>query len=300
MATIPLSCLCRFLHRAVTTTVKVATWSPMAANMMTRLAKKHHPDIIMPPAVSDDEDRMSTRLWSLVFDANDHRTLASFWADALGWRLKHSEGYSSVTLGAGFLPRVEFVPVAEPKTSKNRIHLDLACDSREERDETVETLIGMGARHIDIGQPASAEHVVLADPEGNEFCVCPGTRRFVESFPIYAIAYDALDATSLGRFWSAASGWPIVREFRQMVVLRSPNDAGPLITVSGPPERGALKPTKNRLHLDVAPFTVDDHTAEIERLLSLGARHVDIGQGDTSWAVLCDPEDNEFCVLTPR
>ncbi|MGH2759909.1 MAG: VOC family protein [Actinomycetota bacterium] len=243
---------------------------------------------------------MTTRLWSVVFDANDHHMLATFWAAVLDWRLEHTDEYSSVTLGEGFLPRIEFVPVPEPKTSKNRIHFDLACDSNEERDEMVKRLIGLGARHADIGQPASARHVVLADPEGNELCVCPGTTALVGSFPICAIAYDALDAASLGRFWSAATGWPIVHEGEQIVYLRSPNGTGPIITVSGPPERVAPKPVKNRVHLDVAPFSVDDHRAEVERLVSLGARPIDIGQGDTDWAVLADPEGNEFCVLTPR
>ena len=57
---------------------------------------------------------------------------------------------------------------------------------------------------------------------------------------------------------------------------------------------------KNRVHLDVAPFAVDDQAAEVEPLISLGARHLDIGQADAPWVVLADPEDNEFCVLTPR
>jgi predicted enzyme related to lactoylglutathione lyase len=240
---------------------------------------------------------MATRLWSVVFDANDHRSLASFWAEAFGWRSEHEDDYSTVTESDGFLPRLEFVPVPEPKTSKNRIHFDLSCDSHEERDQIVERLIGIGARHVDIGQPASAQHVVLADPEGNEFCVPPGN---IGSFPIYAIAYDALDAASLGRFWSAATGWPIVREAEQIVFLRSPDNTGPFITVSGPPERVAPKPVKNRIHLDVAPFTGDDHVGEVERLISLGARRIDIGQGVTPWEVLADPEGNEFCVLTPR
>lgn len=244
--------------------------------------------------------RMTARLWSVVFDANDHCTLASFWAEALGWRLKHTDEYSTVKLGEGFLPRLEFVPVPEPKTSKNRIHFDLTCDSHAERDEIVERLIRVGARHVDIGQSPDAQHVVLADPEGNEFCVSPGTTSLVGRFPICAIAYDALDAASLGRFWSAATGWPIVHEGPQIVYLRSPNGTGPIITVSGPPERVAPKPVKNRVHLDVAPFTVDDQGAEVERLVSLGARHIDIGQGDVAWVVLADPEGNEFCVLTAR
>src|SRR5213593_3944647 len=118
---------------------------------------------------------MPTRLWSVVFDANDHRELARFWGSALGWRTKHAGDYSNVAHGDGFLPRLEFVPVPEPKTSKNRIHFDLACDSEAARDEIVRRLLDVGAHHVDIGQSRTASHVVLADPEGNEFCVCPGT-----------------------------------------------------------------------------------------------------------------------------
>ena len=241
---------------------------------------------------------MATRLWSVVFDGNDHRMLASFWAHALGWRLNHRQEYSSVSRGDGFLPRIEFVPVPEPKASKNRIHFDLACGSEENRDRVVERLIGIGASHVDIGQPSTARHVVLADPEGNEFCVVPGA--VVRSEPFSYIAYDAVDAASLGRFWSAATGWAIVREDDQIVFLRSPNNTGPVITVSGPPERVAPKPVKNRVHLDVAPFAVDSQAEEVDRLISLGARRIDIGQGDVPWTVLADPEGNEFCVLTPR
>ena len=254
---------------------------------------------------------MPTRLWSVVFDANDVHGLATFWSEALGWKLKHGDGYSTVSRGGGFLPRIEFVPVPEPKTSKNRIHFDLAAEDATERDQIAQRLIGLGASNVDIGQPEDAYWTVLTDPEGNEMCISPGSRRYAGDCPIYAIAYDALDGASLGRFWQAATGWYIVREtprthdgdgkaWGPTVVLQSPNGVGPIITVSGPPERVAAKPVKNRLHLDVAPFTVDDQTAEVERLVALGARRIDIGQGEVPWVVMADPEGNEFCVLTPR
>jgi hypothetical protein len=246
---------------------------------------------------------VTTRLWSVVFDANNPHVLARFWAETLGWTVKDKDGYSAVTGGDGFLPRLEFVPVPESKASKNRIHFDLPTASKDDQRRTVERLIGLGARHIDIGQPADADHVVLADLEGNEFCVVqpvPSAAAFSGTGPIYAIAYDAADATTLGRFWSAATGWPIIYEREQIVFLRSPNSTGPVITVSGPPERVADKPVKNRLHFDIAPFPIDDRETEIERLITLGARRIDIGQGDVSWTVMGDLEGNEFCVLTPR
>jgi hypothetical protein len=60
------------------------------------------------------------------------------------------------------------------------------------------------------------------------------------------------------------------------------------------------KTVKNRLHIDLAPGPDDDHEAEVERLVGLGATRADAGQTDVRWVVLADPEGNEFCVLTPR
>jgi hypothetical protein len=56
---------------------------------------------------------------------------------------------------------------------------------------------------------------------------------------------------------------------------------------------------KNRIHLDVTPAGADQ-AEELERLLALGARRVDIGQGETPWVILADPEGNEFCLLSPH
>jgi hypothetical protein len=57
---------------------------------------------------------------------------------------------------------------------------------------------------------------------------------------------------------------------------------------------------KNRLHLDIAPPAGGSQSAEVDRLLALGATHIDIGQGDVDWVVMADPDGNEFCVLTPQ
>ncbi len=80
--------------------------------------------------------------------------------------------------------------------------------------------------------------------------------------------------------------------------IRAPDLTGPMITWGGPPLNPKLG--KNRLHLDIAPLADGDQHAEVDRLVSLGARRIDIGQGDVDWVVMADPDDNEFCVLTPR
>jgi predicted enzyme related to lactoylglutathione lyase len=113
------------------------------------------------------------------------------------------------------------------------------------------------------------------------------------------IAYlvvDATDAERLATFWADALGWQIVR--RGSYWLTIGHDDGPLEinfrTVPDPPNR-----EKNRLHLDIKPVR-RSQADELDRLLALGARQVDVGQRpDASWFVLVDPEGNEFCLCVP-
>ena len=199
------------------------------------------------------------------------------------------------TDGTRFL--FEFAPVPEPKTAKNRIHLDLVSESPEHQSEMVDRLIALGARRVDIGQSSDVDHVVLADPEGNEFCVVLRGDFLATTDLLGAIVFEPADPI-VGRFWSEATGWPIVYDQDGDTAIREPDGRGPFVTF-GPPS-GAAKTGKNRLHLGIAPPIDGDQDAEVERLIALGARRIDIGQGDVSWVVLADPEGNELCVLTPR
>ncbi len=111
---------------------------------------------------------MVSTVKSVVIDANDVAALAGFWCEVLGHRV--------VGVGDGEIriapspedPGLLFVPVPEVKVSKNRLHLDLVSD---DRDAEVKRLIDLGATPADVGQPGDVTWVVLADPEGNEFCV---------------------------------------------------------------------------------------------------------------------------------
>ena len=105
------------------------------------------------------------------------------------------------------------------------------------------------------------------------------------------ICVDATDIHALGQWWSQALGWPTEGSEDGDVVLRAPDGSGPDWLFVVVPEG---KVVKNRIHFD---FTPDDQQAEVERLIGLGARKVDIGQGEQTWVVLADPEGNEFCVL---
>ena len=116
---------------------------------------------------------MPTRLVNFSTDAASSPVLARFWADLLGWRISF-EADDEVDVCAptddGFAMDLVFVPVPEPKTMKNRTHLDLASTSTEHQAEIVRRAESLGARRIDIGQ-GDVPWIVLADPEGNEFCV---------------------------------------------------------------------------------------------------------------------------------
>jgi len=108
------------------------------------------------------------------------------------------------------------------------------------------------------------------------------------------VVVDAAQPAVLGRWWANALGWVVTFEADDEYEIRSaPNQLPGLVFVPA----GDSKVTKNRLHLDFRP---DNQTAEVDRLLGLGAHRVDVGQGDQPWVVLADPEGNEFCVLAPR
>ena len=108
------------------------------------------------------------------------------------------------------------------------------------------------------------------------------------------ICIDAHDATALGEWWAGVLGWPHDIDEDGDVRLHPPPGQGPpWIFIAVPDD----KVVKNRIHLD---FKGEDQQAEVDRVIRLGARHVDIGQtGDESWVVLADPEGNEFCILAP-
>jgi predicted enzyme related to lactoylglutathione lyase len=215
----------------------------------------------------------------------------------LGWEIgdqTHDEIVMVPTDGTSFT--LVFVRVPDSKNSKNPIHLDLVSESVEDQRHIVDRLIGLGAQHVDIGQGADTDHVVLADPEGNEFCVVLRGEFLADTGFLGSVVFEpAYPAT--GHFWGHAIGWPVVYDQDGDVAIRAPDGRGPFITF-GPP--GVAKTGKNRLHFDLALEAGDDHASEVDRLIKLGARHVDIGQGNVPWTVLADPDGNEFCVLSPQ
>jgi Glyoxalase-like domain len=125
------------------------------------------------------------------------------------------------------------------------------------------------------------------------------TSKFTE------LAIDCADPNRLARFWCSVLAYEVQDEDDGIVTIGSPmvpegkhhlGPVPPTLTFAHVPE---AKTVKNRLHLDLNP-TDSEQDQEVRRLLELGARHADVGQGAVSWVVLADPEGNEFCVLADR
>lgn len=247
---------------------------------------------------------MATRFTTICVDAADPHRLADFWSRAIGWESRPDllETDRAAALAPpdeqpGGLFFIAFLPVADPESGAHRVHLDLATGSMDEHDALVARSLAAGGRHLDIGQGDDVPWTVLADPEGNPFCVMHPRQRYEGSGAIGAIPMDAGDPHVLAAFWVAASGWEVAGRSDDTVTLRSPDGRGPLLELC---RWDTAKTVKNRIHLDVSPFPDDDQGEEVERLIALGARRLDIGQVDVSWTVLADPDGNELCVLTPR
>jgi hypothetical protein len=120
---------------------------------------------------------MGSRWYQLVVDARDPAELGRWWVEVLGYSLLY-ESADEVIIGsaADRYPGIVFVPVPDRKQGKNRLHIDLDPD---EYDAEVARLLGLGASRVDIGQ-GEMPWTVLADPEGNEFCVLRPHRSLID------------------------------------------------------------------------------------------------------------------------
>jgi len=124
---------------------------------------------------------MTTTILNVTFDCTDAGRIARFWAEATGWPLQRQDsvpGHEEYSVGPPAdshqgRPRLYFVTVPEPKTAKNRVHLDLLPAGGGSQQDEIARLVKLGAT-VAGSQVAGAGWVVMADPEGNEFCLEPG------------------------------------------------------------------------------------------------------------------------------
>jgi catechol 2,3-dioxygenase-like lactoylglutathione lyase family enzyme/predicted enzyme related to lactoylglutathione lyase len=214
----------------------------------------------------------------LCFDATDMAVAADFWAPVLGLAAERHPRRSTVTrLGSERPEETTWVnEVPEPKTVKNRVHLDLVRPD-------VDTLVAAGAAVLHEPSPGWEWHV-LADPEGNEFCVfAPAPDEPT------ALVADAVDEEASAAWWADVLGATLSpgpeghpRWLRDVPGL--PYDVWKFV---GVPD---VKTVKNRWHWDVV---CDD----LDALVRKGATLLRGPDDDISWHVLADPEGNEFCAM---
>lgn len=234
---------------------------------------------------------MPLRLVAVTYDARDPEQLAAFWGGVLGRTAKTGRGPERGVLLPGDDRQVGLRFVAGPAAppGERDLHLHLTSDGAEGQDEVVQRVLDLGGRHLDVGQLPEERHVVLADPEGNALCVIPPDSTFLAGCgPLGEVACDG--SPEVGRFWSAALGWPLVWDQDGETAIQSPA-GGTKLAWGGPPYEP--KRGRNPQRFDL---TADDLDAAVSELLALGA--TELGRAGAGEVVeLADPDGNELRVL---
>ena len=128
---------------------------------------------------------MALKWYTVVIDCRDPQAQAHWWAEVLDWQVVYDTPDEAVAIPKGMSDEpvtsidewrsrgqgLVFVPVPENKTVKNRLHIDLAPHTSQDREAEIARLLDLGATYVDVGQSPDVTWTVLADPEGNEFCV---------------------------------------------------------------------------------------------------------------------------------
>jgi predicted enzyme related to lactoylglutathione lyase len=218
----------------------------------------------------------------LVIDASDARRLGAFWAAGLGLRREENGADDVVLRGRTRAHTVWIDRVPEPKTVKNRVHLDV-------HTADVGALTAAGATVLN---DTDFRWIVMADPEGQEFCA------FVREQPpedlLYEIVVDCSDPAAVATWWGMvfdvkAESHDDGGYFSLAALPGTSFDGMSFVPVPEP------KTVKNRVHWDVK--------GSVPALLEAGARMIrpatEDPEPDRNWDVLADPEGNEFCVFAP-
>lgn len=229
---------------------------------------------------------MSSTLVAVTFDAHDPVGLASFWGSLLDRQVVHEA--SGALLPADHTQvGIRFVAASTERSGRNRLHLHLTSTSPEDQQRTVATALGLGGRHLDVGQLPEEDHVVLGDPEGNEFCVIEAGNAFLAGCGLLG-EVSCEGSREVGLFWRDALDWSLVWDRDEETAVQSPA-GGTKLSWGGPPV--SPKRARNRQRFDLAAA---DPRQEVARLVAVGAKRL----GDRGGSIeLADPDGNEFRVV---
>ncbi len=218
---------------------------------------------------------MSVVLRAVVIEAQDPARVRRYWSELL------ERPADQVEPGHGLL--LDFVRGSDGKDGKNRVHLDLASVSEAHQKTLVQRACDLGGRPIDIGQ-SGVPWVVLADPEGNEFCILEPRDEYRDAGRIAAVVTDVADPVEVSRYWSTVMGHPVVRTHPEYATLRPGTGAAVEFV-----RNRDTPPTQGRVHLRLE--------GDPGGVLSGAGQDCPIcGRGCVP---ATDPEGNRFCVSRP-
>jgi hypothetical protein len=222
---------------------------------------------------------------AVTFDADDPGALAPFWGSLLGRDVVPEPGGALLAGEVGQVS-LRFVKGYGTRSGPNRLHLHLTSVTPEHQQQIVEQALRLGGQHRDVGQLPEEDHIVLADPGDNEFCVIGPDNKFLAGCgSLGEVSCDG--SRDVGLFWRDALDWPLVWDQDEETAIQSPA-GGTKLSWGGPPVAAKHGPNRQRFDLATADLPV-----EVARLVALGATRL-ADNGDR--VELADPDGNEFLV----
>ncbi|MBV9485437.1 MAG: hypothetical protein JO246_05220 [Frankiaceae bacterium] len=213
----------------------------------------------------------------LCLDATDAAVLGPFWAAVLGLRWDANEPHVGRVLGPTPQHTIWFDHVPEPKTVKQRVHLDIYTRRLADLEDIGATVVATDD---------AWGWTVMADPEGGEFCAF--RRDELPADRLHGLVVDCADPVSIATWWAEVYGADLVRHDEGYATVE--NVPGmPILTMDFVPVPEP-KVVKNRIHWDVV-------APDVGALVSNGARILRAPDEQIRWHVLADPDGNEFCAF---
>lgn len=228
---------------------------------------------------------MTLEFTAVTFDASNAQAVAGFWGDLLD-RTPVPDRGAVLLPGDETQVGLRFSAPTTGATGQDVLHLHLTSDGDRSQGEVVERALELGGSRVDVGQLPQEGHIVVADPEGNAFCVIPPGNNFLAGCGFLGeVSCDG--SRAVGLFWRDTLGWELVWDENGETAVQAPQ-GGTKLSWGGPPIEQKTGRSLQRFVL-----STDDPPGEVERLTGLGA--VVLGESDDV-IELADPDGHEFAV----